>query len=86
MGIRARCTCGGPASAQAADGHHHQLAQLLQVLQGDRLEIGSAMANHAAYLGHWVELLKESPIVLLQVLSDARKAADLLCSDLPGGA
>lgn len=45
---------------------------------GGRLEIGTAMTNHAAFLGHWVALLKESPQVLLQVLSDARKAADLL--------
>ena len=54
------------------------VAELGAVLLGDRLEIGSAMANHAAYLGHWVELLQESPRVLLQVLSDARKAADLV--------
>lgn len=52
------------------------VAELGAVLLGDRLEIGSAMANHAAYLGHWVELLQESPRLLLQVLSDARKAAD----------
>lgn len=57
------------------------VAELGAVLLGDRLEIGSAMANHAAYLGHWVELLKESPRVLLQVLSDARKAADLICPE-----
>ena len=54
------------------------VAELGAVLLGDRLEIGSAMANHAAYLGHWLELLKESPRLLLQVLSDARKAADLI--------
>ena len=59
------------------------VAELGAVLLGDRLEIGSAMANHAAYLGHWVELLKESPRVLLQVLSDARKAADLVCPEAP---
>jgi antirestriction protein ArdC len=41
------------------------------------------MANHAAYLGHWVELLKASPRVLLQVLSDARKAADLVSPEAP---
>jgi antirestriction protein ArdC len=57
------------------------VAELGAVLLGDRLEIGSAIANHAAYLGHWVELLRESPRVLLQVLSDARKAADLICPD-----
>ena len=57
------------------------VAELGAVLLGDRLEIGSAMANHAAYLGHWVELLRESPRVLLQVLSDARRAADLICPE-----
>ena len=60
------------------------VAELGAVLLGDRLEIGSAMANHAAYLGHWVELLRESPRVLLQVLSDARKAADLVCPESGG--
>jgi antirestriction protein ArdC len=54
------------------------VAELGAVLLGDRLEIGSAMANHAAYLGHWIELLRASPRMLLQVLSDARKAADLI--------
>ena len=54
------------------------VAELGAVLLGDRLEIGSAMANHAAYLGHWLELLKESPLILMQVLSDARLAADLI--------
>jgi antirestriction protein ArdC len=59
------------------------VAELGAVLLGDRLEIGSAMANHAAYLGHWVALLKESPRVLLQVLGDARRAADLICPEAP---
>jgi antirestriction protein ArdC len=59
------------------------VAELGAVLLGDRLEIGSDMANHAAYLGHWVALLKESPRVLLQVLGDARRAADLICPDAP---
>ena len=54
------------------------VAELGAVLLGDRLEIGSAMANHAAYLGHWLELLKESPRILMQVLRDARLAADLI--------
>ena len=62
------------------------VAELGAVLLGDRLEIGSAMANHAAYLGHWVELFKASPRVLLQVLSDARKAADLICPEVPEAA
>jgi antirestriction protein ArdC len=62
------------------------VAELGAVLLGDRLEIGSAMANHAAYLGHWMELLKESPRVLLQVLGDARRAADLICPEAPEAA
>jgi antirestriction protein ArdC len=57
------------------------VAELGAALLGDRLEIGSAMANHAAYLDHWIALLQESPRVLLQVLSDARKAADLICPE-----
>ncbi len=61
------------------------VAELGAVLLGNRLEIGSVMANHAAYLGHWVELLKESPRVLLQVFSNGRKAADLIYSDAPSG-
>ena len=31
-----------------------------------------------AYLSGWISILKESPKVLLKVLSDARKAADLI--------
>jgi antirestriction protein ArdC len=48
------------------------------------LEIGSEIESHAAYLGHWIELLKESPKVLFQVLSEARQAADLICPEVPG--
>jgi antirestriction protein ArdC len=59
------------------------VAELGAVLLGDRLEIGSAMANHAAYLGHWIELLRSSPKALLQVLSDARRAADLIHPEAP---
>ncbi len=69
-----------------ADACEELVAELRTVLLVDRAEIGSAMANHAAYLSHWVELLKESPQVLLQVLSDARKAADLVCPEAPEAA
>ncbi len=57
------------------------VTELGAVLLGDRLEIGSEVESHAAYLGHWIELLKESPKVLFQVLSEARQAADLICPD-----
>ncbi|WP_322782627.1 zincin-like metallopeptidase domain-containing protein [Synechococcus sp. CBW1107] len=54
------------------------VAELGAVLLGDRLEIGSAMENHAAYLGHWINLLKENPQVLFHVLGEARRAVDLI--------
>ncbi|WP_367279714.1 zincin-like metallopeptidase domain-containing protein [Synechococcus sp. CCFWC 502] len=57
------------------------VAELGAVLLGDRLEIGSEIKSHAAYLGHWIELLKESPKVLFQVLSEARQPADLICPE-----
>jgi len=57
------------------------LAELGAVLLGDRLEIGSDTCNHAAYLSHWVALLRESPRLLLKLLSQARQAADLICPE-----
>jgi antirestriction protein ArdC len=60
------------------------VAELGAVLLGDRLEIGSEIESHAAYLGHWIELLKESPKVLFQVLSEARQAADLISPEAAG--
>jgi antirestriction protein ArdC len=57
------------------------VAELGAVLLGDRLEIGSDASNHAAYLAGWLGLLRQSPRVLLQVLSDARRAADLVCPE-----
>lgn len=55
------------------------VAELGAVLLGDRLEIGSDTKNHAAYLGHWIELLEEEPEALMKCLRDAKKAADLIC-------
>ncbi|WP_457767194.1 hypothetical protein [Cyanobium sp. ULC065] len=46
--------------------------------------IGSEIDSHAAYLGHWIELLKEPPRVLFQMLSEASQAADLICLEVPG--
>ncbi|MFS6827349.1 zincin-like metallopeptidase domain-containing protein [Cyanobium sp. ATX 6F1] len=72
---------GSPStSSNFSLGHYARealVAELGAVLLGDRLEIGSEIESHAAYLGHWIELLQESPRVLFQVLSEARQAADL---------
>ncbi|MFM9073133.1 MAG: ArdC family protein [Cyanobium sp.] len=59
------------------------VAELGAVLLGDRLEIGSNVANHAAYLAEWIRLLRESPQLLYRLLSEARKAADLICPAEP---
>ncbi|MDM7952503.1 MAG: zincin-like metallopeptidase domain-containing protein [Cyanobium sp. CZS 25K] len=65
--------CGSRAYAR-----EELVAELGSVLLGDRLEIGSALENHAAYLGHWIELLRQSPQVLYQVLGEARQAVGLV--------
>jgi antirestriction protein ArdC len=74
----------GGAFGKARYAREELVAELGAVLLGERLEIGSEIESHAAYLGHWVELLKESPKGLFQVLSEARKAADLICPEAPG--
>jgi dihydroorotase len=42
----------------------------------ERLEIGSDVSNHAAYLAEWIQLLRQSPTLLYKLLSEARQAAD----------
>ena len=54
------------------------VAELGAVLLGDRMEIGSPVENHAAYLQHWITLLKTTPALLLRLLGEARQAADLI--------
>ncbi len=71
---------GSPAQ-QRAYAREELVAELGAVLLGDRLEIGSASMNHAAYLSHWVELLQQSPRLLLQVLGEARRAAELIAPE-----
>jgi len=71
----------GGAFGKPSYAHEELVAELGEVLLGDRLEIGSEIESHAAYLGQWVELLNESPKVLFQLLSVARQAVDLICPD-----
>ena len=54
------------------------VAELGAVLLGDRLEIGSEIESHAAYLSHWIGLLKEEPKILFQVMRDANAASKLI--------
>ena len=57
------------------------VAELGAVIVCQRLQISSDFQNHAAYLAHWAELLREKPSVLFQVLSAARQAADLIAPE-----
>ena len=57
------------------------MAELGSVLIGQRLAIGCELTHHAAYLESWIAVLRQSPQVLLQVLSAARKAADLVAPE-----
>lgn len=75
-GVMGAGDAGGTAYAR-----EELVAELGAVLLGDRLEIGSDTCNHAAYLSHWIALLRESPRLLLKLLAEARKAADLIYPD-----
>ena len=54
------------------------VAELGAVLLCDRLEIGSEIESHAAYLCHWIGLLKKEPKILFQVMRDANSASKLI--------
>ena len=58
------------------------VAELASVLICYRLQIGYQLEQHAAYLKSWASHLKEGgPKELFKVLSDARKAADLIAPE-----
>ncbi len=57
------------------------VAELASVLICYRLQIGCELQGHAAYLKNWAEVLKEEPKILYKVLSEARKAADLIAPE-----
>jgi antirestriction protein ArdC len=69
------------SSAMGSDAYAREelVAELGAVLVGERLEIGSDVINHAAYLAEWIRLLREAPTLLYKLLSEARQAADLIC-------
>ncbi|MEB3200922.1 MAG: zincin-like metallopeptidase domain-containing protein [Synechococcaceae cyanobacterium] len=70
---------GAPGSASYA--REELVAELGASLLGDRLEIGSDVHQHAAYLADWLALLQASPRLLFPLLSQARQAADLICPE-----
>ena len=50
----------GGAFGKARCAREELVTELGAVLLGDRLEISSEIESHAAYLGHWIELLRNS--------------------------
>lgn len=68
----------GDAPSLAAYAREELVAELGAALLGDRMEIGSEISHHAAYLDHWVRLLRQTPTLLYRLLSEARRAADLI--------
>lgn len=72
---------GGPTSRGYA--REELVAELGAVIVCRRLAIGSEFANHAAYLSNWASLLQEGPKTLFKVLTDARRAADLIAPEAP---
>ena len=58
------------------------VAELGAFLICNKLQICSDELNHAAYLKHWIEVLQQRPDALRLALSDASKAAGLICKDL----
>lgn len=79
-----RDLAGGFGSAAYA--REELVAELGAVLIGERLAIGSDTANHAAYLAHWVGLLRAQPSLLFALLAEAGRAADLIVPDPAGAA
>ena len=73
---RLKRTFGGHGSKAYA--REELVAELGAFLVCNRLQISSDAQNHAAYLSHWAEILKEGPKVLFKVLSDATKASNLI--------
>ena len=69
------------AMGSAAYAREELVAELGAVIVCQRPQIGSDFQSHAADLTYWAELLSETPSVLFQVLSAARKAADLIAPE-----
>jgi len=57
------------------------IAELGAFLLTQRLDINSDVANHAAYLNEWATLLGQGPRQLTSVMSEASRAANLLCPE-----
>jgi antirestriction protein ArdC len=58
------------------------IAEMGSAILCRRLQISSELEDHASYLGHWVQVLREEPKSLLKALGAAKKAADLIAPEV----
>ncbi|MGB5136059.1 MAG: zincin-like metallopeptidase domain-containing protein [Prochlorococcaceae cyanobacterium] len=81
-GARCRLNREGITGAHAfgsdAYAREELIAELGAFLLTRRLAIGSNVQNHVAYLQHWSQILRQEPRMLLRLLADATRAANLM--------
>ena len=65
-----------------SDAYRAACIRLAHAVEPAHERVGRIVSRHGE--AEAIELLRESPRVLLQVLSDARKAADLVCPESGG--
>src|ERR1700722_5470377 len=55
-------------------------AEIASLMIGERLEIGHDPGLHAAYVDHWVSILKDKPTEIFKAAAEAEKIAELVTS------
>ena len=68
-GIREGC-----ASADYA--REELRAEISSMITGDRLQLGHDPSRHAAYVGYWVQTLKDDPREIYRASQDAQVMSD----------
>ena len=48
------------------------------MITGDRLQPGHDSSRHAAYVGHWIQALKDDPREIYRAAEDAQVMSDYL--------
>lgn len=53
-------------------------AEISSMMMGQRLQIGHDPSQHAAYVGHWLNIIKTDPKAILNACRDAEKICEFL--------
>ena len=59
------------------------IAETASVLIGSRLNLPSDIPNHASYIGHWLEIMREDKKAIFRAAAQAQRSADFLLSFHP---